>query len=166
MPLVDLCLTSSSSPAGELAVRLGEPLLDAYLEFVAARCRPNTVLATAYDLKVFFSVVGKPPAEVSAADVLGFVTAQRAGTLLSLIASAQAGCRAFRPKPPTHRTCRLRHFLLALVWCTVGSSSGGTTMRKPWKTRSVTRVTIRAEVTGRLRCPHRATWSLLRRGQP
>ena len=80
MPLVDLCLTSSASPAGDLTVRLGEPLLDAYLDFVAARCRPNTVLATAFDLKVFFAVVGKPPAEVSPADVLGFVTAQRAGT--------------------------------------------------------------------------------------
>jgi site-specific recombinase XerD len=60
-------------------VRLGEPLLDAYLEFVAARCRPNTVLAAAFDLKVFFSVVGKRPAEVTPGDVLGFVTAQRAG---------------------------------------------------------------------------------------
>ena len=60
-------------------VRLGEPLLDAYLEFVAARCRPNTVLATAFDLKVFFAVVGKPPAEVTPGDVLGFMTAQRAG---------------------------------------------------------------------------------------
>ena len=48
-------------------MRLGEPLLDAYLEFVAARCRPNTVLAVAFDLKVFFTVVGKPPAEVTPA---------------------------------------------------------------------------------------------------
>jgi integrase/recombinase XerD len=39
------------------------PLLDVYLEFVAARCRPNTVLATAFDLKVFFAVVAKRPAE-------------------------------------------------------------------------------------------------------
>ena len=46
---------------------LGVPLLDEYLEFVAGRCRPNTVLATAFDLKVFFAVVDKPPAEVSAA---------------------------------------------------------------------------------------------------
>ena len=60
-------------------VRLGVPLLDAYLEFLAVRCRPNTVLAAAYDLKVFFTVVGKAPAEVTPADVLGFVTAQRAG---------------------------------------------------------------------------------------
>ena len=45
-------------------VGLGHPLLDDYLAFVAARARPNTWLATAYDLKVFFSVVGKEPAEV------------------------------------------------------------------------------------------------------
>jgi site-specific recombinase XerD len=76
MPFVDLCLTRSLDAAG---VRLGEPLLDAYLEFVAARCRPNTVLAVAFDLKVFFAVVGRPPGEVTAADVLGFITAQRAG---------------------------------------------------------------------------------------
>jgi site-specific recombinase XerD len=71
----DLCVLS---PAGDVP-RLGEPLLDGYLEFVAARCRPNTVLAVAFDLKVFFRVVGKPPAEVTSADVLGFVTAQRSG---------------------------------------------------------------------------------------
>ncbi len=40
--------------------RLGEPLLDEYLRFVAARCRPNTLLAQSFDLKVFFGVVGKP----------------------------------------------------------------------------------------------------------
>jgi site-specific recombinase XerD len=51
--------------------------VDDYLEFVAARCRPNTVLATAYDLKVFFSVVRKEPARVSTADVFAFLTAQR-----------------------------------------------------------------------------------------
>lgn len=59
--------------------RLGDPLLDAYLEFVAARSRPNTVLATWFDLKVFFTVVGKPVGEVRPVDVLGFITAQRAG---------------------------------------------------------------------------------------
>ena len=35
-----------------------------YLEFVGARGATNTWLATAYDLKVFFGVVGKEPAEV------------------------------------------------------------------------------------------------------
>src|SRR5699024_3664531 len=52
---------------------------DAYLEFVAARSRPNTVLATWFDLKVFFTVVAKPVDQVAPADVLGFDTAQRAG---------------------------------------------------------------------------------------
>jgi integrase/recombinase XerD len=78
-PLLDLCLIRFASPSGDPAVRLGVPLLDDYLEFVAARCRPNTVLATAYDLKVFFSVVGKPVRRVRAADVMGFITAQRVG---------------------------------------------------------------------------------------
>src|SRR5258706_9139520 len=31
------------------------------LEFLGGRCRPNTVLAAAYDLKVFFTVVAMPP---------------------------------------------------------------------------------------------------------
>ncbi len=48
-------------PPAEVASRrspgsLGDPLLDAYLEFVAARSRPNTVLATWFDLLVFFTV--------------------------------------------------------------------------------------------------------------
>jgi len=60
------------------AVMLGHPLLDDYLEFVAARARPNTLLAAAYDLKVFFTEVVKQPAEVTTADVLGFIKSQRA----------------------------------------------------------------------------------------
>jgi integrase/recombinase XerD len=42
-------------------VRLGVRVLDEHLEFLAGRCRPNTVLAVAYDLKVFFTVVKKTP---------------------------------------------------------------------------------------------------------
>ena len=52
-------------------------MVDDYLEFLAARCRPNTVLAAGFDLKVFFTVVAKDPGEVSTADVLAFITAQR-----------------------------------------------------------------------------------------
>jgi integrase/recombinase XerD len=72
-------LTRSRGAAGETVVRLGVPLLDEYLEFLAGRCRPNTVLAVAYDLKVFFAVVKKTPRLVRPADVLGFMTAQRTG---------------------------------------------------------------------------------------
>jgi len=79
MPVFDPFLIRSSGPSGEPVVRLGVQLLDDYLDFVAARCRPNTVLAIAYDLLVFFRVVGKPPEQVSTADVLEFVTAQRHG---------------------------------------------------------------------------------------
>jgi integrase/recombinase XerD len=67
-------------PLGEtgVEVRLGNDLLDDYLRFVAARCRPNTVLAAGFDLKVFFAFAGKDPAQVSTADVLEFITDQRA----------------------------------------------------------------------------------------
>lgn len=58
-------------------VELGHVLLDGYLRFVAARARTNTLLATAYDLKVFFSVVGKQPADVTTRDVLEFIAEQR-----------------------------------------------------------------------------------------
>ena len=55
------------------------PLADAYLEFLGGRCRPNTVRAAAYDLKVFFTAVARPPDQVRPADVLAFITAQRTG---------------------------------------------------------------------------------------
>ncbi len=71
-------LVWSADPGDRAPVRLGDPLVDDYLGFVAARCRHNTVLATAYDLKVFFSVVGKEPCRVSTADVFAFLAAQRA----------------------------------------------------------------------------------------
>ncbi len=79
MSLSDPCLIRSRGPCGEPVVWLGMPLVDDYLEFLQGRCRPNTVLAAAYDLRVFFAVVAKAAEEVRAADVLGFITAQRTG---------------------------------------------------------------------------------------
>ena len=70
MPTVSPCLIRSVGPAGDPEVSLGVPLLDEYLEFLSGRCRPNTVLAVGYDLKVFFTVVGKSPMRVRPADVL------------------------------------------------------------------------------------------------
>jgi len=52
---------------------LGERLVDRYLEFVAGRCRPNTLRAVAFDLKAFFTVVAKDPMAVTAADVFDFL---------------------------------------------------------------------------------------------
>ena len=65
------------------------PVLDEYLEFVAGRCRPNTVLAVGYDLQAFFRAVGKPPEQVMPADVLGFMTAQRTGGPLAAVQPAR-----------------------------------------------------------------------------
>ena len=63
-------------PSGE-PPRLGEPLIDEYLRFVAARASANTLLAQRFDLKVFFTVVGKEPLAVTTTDVLAFIEAQR-----------------------------------------------------------------------------------------
>ena len=74
-----LRVVRSAGRGGGLAVGIGVPLADVYLEFLGGRCRSNTVLAAAYDLTVFFTVVGKPPGVVGPADVLAFITAQRTG---------------------------------------------------------------------------------------
>ena len=88
----ELGVVRSHDRAGGMVVGIGMPLADVYLEFLGGRCRPNTVLAAAYDLKVFFAVVGKPPDEVRPADVLAFITAQHTG---------QAGGRGvLRPLDP------------------------------------------------------------------
>jgi len=70
---------------------LGHRLLDDYLELVAARARPNTVLASAYDLKVFFSIISKDPVEVDTADVLAFIKAQRAPRLGAKVVRIEDG---------------------------------------------------------------------------
>lgn len=78
-------------------VTVGDPTLDAYLEFVGARGRPNTLLAIAYDLKVFFSVVGKEPSAVVTADVLEFIKAQRSprcGAKVVRLADGESGLSA------------------------------------------------------------------------
>jgi integrase len=77
--------------------RLGHPLLDDHLDMVAARARPNTVLATAFDLKVFFSVVGKTPVEVTESDVFVFIASQRQprrGATVVRIEDGEAGLSA------------------------------------------------------------------------
>ncbi|WP_264917451.1 tyrosine-type recombinase/integrase [Mycobacterium kiyosense] len=74
---VVVCVPCLVRPAGGGVPRLGHQLLDDYLGTVASRARPNTVLATAFDLKVFFLVVGKAPEDVDIADVLSFIVTQR-----------------------------------------------------------------------------------------
>jgi integrase/recombinase XerD len=56
---------------------VGHRLVDEFLDFAAGRARPNTVRAYAHDLKAFFAIVAKEPEDVRAADVFGFINAQR-----------------------------------------------------------------------------------------
>ena len=89
------CLVRSVDGGG--VPRLGHGLIDDYLEVVAARARPNTVLATAFDLKVFFTQVAKVPQEVTGADVLSFIAAQRQprrGAKVVRIEDGEAGLSA------------------------------------------------------------------------
>ena len=72
------CLARVPRTGHPEAITLGHPLVDDYLAFVGGRARPNTWLAVAFDLKVFFSVVGREPTEVTSADVFSFLRAQRA----------------------------------------------------------------------------------------
>jgi site-specific recombinase XerD len=88
------CLVRSTTPAGDHRFALGDPLLDSYLAFVAGRSRPNTLRATAHDLKTFFGVVGKPPAEVTAADVFEFLAHQRGDRTVVRITDRESGLSA------------------------------------------------------------------------
>lgn len=72
------CLVRRRLGKSGVEVRLGHELVDDYLRFVAARCRPNSVLAAGFDLKVFFTFTAQDPSTVSTADVLDFIAAQRA----------------------------------------------------------------------------------------
>jgi integrase/recombinase XerD len=88
------CLVRASTPGGEARYALGHPLVDSYLAFVAGRSRPNTLRAVAHDLKTFFTVIDKDPAEVVAADVFDFVADQRGDRTVIRIADGESGLSA------------------------------------------------------------------------
>jgi len=88
------CLARFVPGSGEVRYRLGDRLVDRYLEFVAGRCRPNTLRAVAFDLKVFFMVVGKDPVEVTAADVFEFLAGQRGDRTVIRLADGESGLSA------------------------------------------------------------------------
>jgi integrase/recombinase XerD len=68
------CLVDSR---GEVSWRVGHPLVDEFLEFAGGRVRPATTRAYAHDLKTFFSIIEKDPAEVTSRDVLDFIAVQQ-----------------------------------------------------------------------------------------
>jgi integrase/recombinase XerD len=88
------CLVRFVSGSGQVRYRLGDRLVDRYLEFVAGRCRPNTLRAVAFDLKAFFSVTGKDPVEITAADVFEFLAHQRGDRTVVRLADRESGLSA------------------------------------------------------------------------
>src|SRR5258706_2305034 len=111
--VTDLCVACSRDRSGALVVRVGVLLADVYLESMGGRSLRNTVLAAAYDLKVFFTVVGKPPDQVRPGDVLAFITAQRAARPVSM-----ARCSRWIPKVSLPG-CRVRQCAGACRSCRV-----------------------------------------------
>src|SRR5262245_54514992 len=88
------CLVRVVPGSGQVRYRLGDQLVDRYLEFVAGRCRPNTLRAVAFDLKVFFAVTGKDPVAVTAADVFEFLADQRGDRTVVRLADRESGLSA------------------------------------------------------------------------
>jgi integrase/recombinase XerD len=82
------------SASGQVRYRLGERLVDRYLEFAAGRCRPNTLRAVAFDLKAFFTVVETDPVAVTAADVFDFLAHQRGDRTVVRLADRESGLSA------------------------------------------------------------------------
>jgi len=87
-------LVRSVSASGAARYVLGDPLVDRYLEFVAGRCRPNTLRAVAFDLKTFFTVVVKNPTDVTSADVFEFLAAQRGDRSVVRLSDRESGVSA------------------------------------------------------------------------
>jgi integrase len=131
-----VCLTRSAAEVEPRTITLGHPLLDDYLEFVGARARPNTWLATAYDLKVFFGGVAKEPAQVTTADVFGFIKAQRAprrGPRVVRLEDGEAGLAARTIKRRLASVSGLFNYLVARgdVGVAANPVPRGTMTRRP-----------------------------------
>jgi len=88
------CLVRFVSGSGQVRYRLGDRLVDRYLEFVAGRCRPNTLRAVAFDLKAFFTVISMDPVAVTAADVFEFLAHQRGDRTVIRLADRESGLSA------------------------------------------------------------------------
>jgi hypothetical protein len=88
------CLVRFLSPSGEARYRLGDPLVDRYLEFVAGRARANTLRAVTFDLETLFMVVDKDPVEVVATDVFEFLAHQRGDRQVVRISDRESGLSA------------------------------------------------------------------------
>ncbi len=112
---------------------LDQPLLDDYLVFVAARCRPNTVLAVMFDLRVFFREINKDPLEVNTSDVFDFITAQRfarRGNVVRII-DGEEGLAASTIKRRISSVSGLFAYLVARGVVTTNPVPQGLMLRRP-----------------------------------
>ncbi len=130
------CVVRARGADGSELIRVGHPLLDDYLELVAARARWNTVLATGFDLKVFFSVIEKDPVDVTTADVLEFIKAQRAprrGAKVVRIEDGEAGLSARTIKRRLATIAGLYEYLIIRGDCGVSRNPvpRGLAVRRP-----------------------------------
>jgi integrase/recombinase XerD len=133
------CLVRYRGIDGDGSLRLGHRLLDDYLEMVASRARPNTVLATAFDLKVFFDVVGKDPEQVGVDDVLGFIKAQRLprrGATVVRLEEGESGLAARTIKRRLSSVAGLYEYLRIRGAVTVNPVPRGLSARTPGRAQS------------------------------
>ena len=129
---------------GVVEVRLGHDLLDDYLRFVAARCRPNSVLAAGFDLKVFFTAVSKEPVTVTMTDIFEFIAAQRLPTRGGNVVRLQdreAGLSARTIRRRLATLSGLYGYLEARNLTTKNPVPTGLSVRRPSDHRSKTRST-------------------------
>jgi site-specific recombinase XerD len=96
-------------------VRVGHPLLDDYLVFLAGRARPNSVLAVAFDLKVFFTWAQREPAEIATRDIVNFVAAQRAPRTQSIVVRISDGGAGLSARTVARRLSSLSGLFAYLV---------------------------------------------------
>jgi integrase/recombinase XerD len=91
-------------------------------------------LATAFDLKVFFSIVGKDPVDVKPADVLAFIKEQRRprrGAKVARIDDGETGLSARTINRRLATIAGLYEYLVLLGGVTVNPVPKGLAMRRP-----------------------------------
>ena len=112
---MDLSVRQELTASGAQVVRIGHELADEYLTFLGGRARPNTVVATAFDLKVFLSWAEKEPAELTARDIVNFVAAQRAPRVSAKVVRISDGGSGLSARTVARRLSSISGFFAYLV---------------------------------------------------
>jgi len=112
---MDLSVRQELTATGDQAVRIGHDLADEYLIFLGGRARPNTVVATAFDLKVFLSWAQKEPSEVTTRDIVDFVASQRAPRVSSKVVRISDGGSGLSTRTIARRLSSVSGFFAYLI---------------------------------------------------